>query len=254
MMPPKAFCAVTVLTIAHFSADRQVWSLSAEKHILLANIHHSITDGVSVTILQRELAAAYTAALQAADPAWEPLPVQVLPVADRPTSKALIFLVAMAWPAEAMQNRSSKYCRNEIRRCITMQYGWKINTETVVPPFLPQVVDYAAWQREHLAGAVMDVHIDFWRQTLADAPPLLELPTDRPRPDVMSLAGAEHRLTLPEAARSGLQRLAAAQQTTPFVVALTAVQVSSATVNSILPPLYILCMQHNIELSWLRLS
>ncbi len=38
-------------------------------------LHHSITDGASVGILQRELAAAYSAAAAGSRPAWGPLPV-----------------------------------------------------------------------------------------------------------------------------------------------------------------------------------
>ena len=88
-----------------------------------------------------------------------------------------------------------------------------------------KVADYAAWQREHLAGAAMDTHIEYWQKELTGAPPLLELPTDRPRPDAFSFSGAEHRFSMPEATCVGLQRLAVDHRTTPFVVALTALQV-----------------------------
>lgn len=56
-------------------------------------------------------------------------------------------------------------------------------------------------------------------------PPLLELPTDRPRPDAMSFAGAEHRFAMPASTRHGLRQLAAAERTTVFVVVLAALQV-----------------------------
>ena len=71
----------------------------------------------------------------------------------------------------------------------------------------------------------MQEQLQYWKQTLAGAPALLELPNDRPRPDTMSYAGAEHHFSLPAATRVGLQRLAEAHKTTPFVVALTALQV-----------------------------
>ncbi|HKS74562.1 MAG TPA: amino acid adenylation domain-containing protein [Terriglobales bacterium] len=53
-----------------------------------------------------------------------------------------------------------------------------------------QYGDYAAWQRQHFRGAVLDQQLSYWRKQLAGAPPLLQLPTDRPRPEVRSFQGA----------------------------------------------------------------
>ena len=83
-------------------------------------------------------------------------------------------------------------------------------------------MDYAAWQRGHMN---LEAELGWWQQKLAGAPPLLELPMDRPRPDVFSYNGDELRFSLPNAMREGLQRLAEMQQTTPFVVALSLLQV-----------------------------
>ncbi|MCU1258786.1 MAG: amino acid adenylation domain protein, partial [Bryobacterales bacterium] len=57
-------------------------------------------------------------------------------------------------------------------------------------PDLPiQYGDYAIWQRNWLRGETLDKHVEYWRQTLSGAPPVLELPTDRPRPAVPSHRG-----------------------------------------------------------------
>src|SRR5262249_25875048 len=49
-------------------------------------------------------------------------------------------------------------------------------------PELPiQYADFAAWQRERLAGAALGEDLDWWRRQLAGVPPPLRLPTDRPR-------------------------------------------------------------------------
>ena len=50
--------------------------------------------------------------------------------------------------------------------------------------------DYAAWQRQWLSGQRLQSQVDYWRETLADAPVLLELPTDRPRPAEQSFSAA----------------------------------------------------------------
>ncbi|MBV8100056.1 MAG: amino acid adenylation domain-containing protein, partial [Verrucomicrobia bacterium] len=53
-----------------------------------------------------------------------------------------------------------------------------------------QYPDYAAWQRQWLSGQRLQSQIDYWRENLADAPVLLELPTDRPRPAEQSFSAA----------------------------------------------------------------
>src|SRR5690606_18818822 len=45
-------------------------------------------------------------------------------------------------------------------------------------------VDYAVWQRGWLRGERLEAQLSYWRAQLAGSPPLLELPTDRPRPAV----------------------------------------------------------------------
>ncbi|MET0395933.1 MAG: DUF1015 family protein, partial [Longimicrobiaceae bacterium] len=70
------------------------------------------------------------------------------------------------------------------------------------PPLAPlpvQYADYAAWQRAWMESAAARGHLEFWRRTLAGAPPLLELPTDRPRPPVLRFHGATRRLHMPPA-------------------------------------------------------
>lgn len=53
-------------------------------------------------------------------------------------------------------------------------------------PLLPaleiQYADFAAWQQEQLQGANLQRLIDFWKNQMAGAPALLELPTDHARP------------------------------------------------------------------------
>lgn len=56
-----------------------------------------------------------------------------------------------------------------------------------------QYADFAHWQRQWLQGEVLENGLNYWKQQLAGAPPLLSLPTDRPRPKVQtSRANIEH--------------------------------------------------------------
>ena len=59
-----------------------------------------------------------------------------------------------------------------------------------------QYADYSAWQREYLTGATLQKQLDFWRTHLEGAP-TLDLPTDRPRPPVLSHRGGIHRFVWP---------------------------------------------------------
>ena len=94
--------------------------LGETEHVLLLTIHHIVSDGWSMGVFVRELAALYEAYV-----AGRPSPLQELPI---------------------------------------------------------QYADFAVWQREWFQGEVLEGQLSYWRQQLAGSPPLLELPTDRPRP------------------------------------------------------------------------
>ncbi len=58
-------------------------------------------------------------------------------------------------------------------------------------PELPiQYADFAVWQRENLQGEVLDEQLSYWKKQLANTPPVLALPSDRPRPETASFRGA----------------------------------------------------------------
>jgi amino acid adenylation domain-containing protein len=91
-------------------------------------------------------------------------------------------------------------------------------------PLPVQYADFAAWQREHLAGDVLERQLAWWRAALRGAPTTLELPTDRPRPPVRGAAGATHRFRLPDGTGEGLRALARREGATPFMTLLAAFQ------------------------------
>ena len=90
-------------------------------------------------------------------------------------------------------------------------------------PELPiQYADYALWQRERLQGALLAGELAFWREQLAGAPPLLALPTDRPRPAVQSVKGAWLRRPLPAGLSRALAAFGRQRGVTPFMTFLAA--------------------------------
>src|SRR5690606_8202621 len=136
--------------------------LDEAEHILLLTMHHIISDGWSMGVLVREIAALYQAFA-----AGQPSPLPELPI---------------------------------------------------------QYADYAHWQREWLQGEVLEKQLAYWRERLGDEPPVLELPTDRPRPATQTWNGASLAATLPRNLADGLKALAKQEGATLFMVLLAALQ------------------------------
>ncbi|HSK78164.1 MAG TPA: amino acid adenylation domain-containing protein, partial [Thermoanaerobaculia bacterium] len=143
--------------------------LGEAEQLLLLTMHHVISDGWSLRVLARELAALYEAGLERRP---SPLPE------------------------------------------LAIQYG-----------------DYAVWQRGWLRGEVLEAELAHWRARLAGAPPVLDLPLDRPRPAVMSSRGASRALALPPALLPLLQALARRQGVTLFMAVLAAFQALLARIS-----------------------
>jgi amino acid adenylation domain-containing protein len=87
-----------------------------------------------------------------------------------------------------------------------------------------QYADYAQWQREWLNGAALDEQLGYWREQLSGAPPLLELPTDRPRPAIQSFRGGRVRFALGPEFSKELEALSRREGATLFMTLLTAWQ------------------------------
>nr|WP_081348047.1 non-ribosomal peptide synthetase [Photorhabdus luminescens] len=91
-----------------------------------------------------------------------------------------------------------------------------------LPPLAIQYPDYAAWQRQWLSAERIQVQSDYWRAMLADAPVLLDLPTDRPRPPEQSFAGQAVPIHLDAALTTALKRLSEQHGVTLFMTLLSA--------------------------------
>ena len=92
-------------------------------------------------------------------------------------------------------------------------------------PLDSQYTDYVRWQAEMLASAEGERLWAYWQKQLAGQLPLLELPTDRPRPPVPTYRGASYDFHLNYELSSRLKALAKAQGATLYMVLLAAFQV-----------------------------
>jgi len=134
--------------------------LAETDHLLLVSMHHIVSDGWSMGVFLREIAAFYAAA-------------------------------STGRPAD-------------------------------VPELPVQYADFAVWQRAWLHGEVLDAQLAFWKNRLAGAPQILELPIDRPRPAAQSYRGAALGVSLPPALAAAVRALCRARGVTPFMALLAA--------------------------------
>jgi amino acid adenylation domain-containing protein len=130
------------------------------EHVLVLNIHHIASDGWSITVFSRELAALYRAFA-----AGQPSPLPELPL---------------------------------------------------------QYVDFAVWQREWLAGPVLESQLAWWKEQLDGAPPVHDFLGDRPRPAVQSYRGALLPIRLPRELSQRLRDLGRGEGATLFMLLLAA--------------------------------
>ena len=137
--------------------------LDDEEHIALFTMHHIVSDGWSMSVLIREVAALYEAFSH-----------------GQPSS---------------------------------------------LPELAIQYADFAVWQREWLQGEVLEGQLRYWREQLRGAPPLLEFPTDRPRPALASYNGATHFFMVPAELANALRALSQREGATLYMTLLAAFQI-----------------------------
>ena len=95
----------------------------------------------------------------------------------------------------------------------------------VVPllPDLPvQYADYALWQKEWINGKTLGIFVDHWKKILSGDLPILEIPTDRPRPALQSYRGATCRFQIPQDLSFEMKEMCRKENLTQFQILLAA--------------------------------
>src|SRR4029079_4564348 len=77
-----------------------------------------------------------------------------------------------------------------VRELAELYGAFSAGRPSPLPPLPIQYADFAAWQRRALAAPALGAELAYWRARLAEAPPTLELPADRPPPAAPSYRGA----------------------------------------------------------------
>src|SRR5262249_41780726 len=87
-----------------------------------------------------------------------------------------------------------------------------------------QYADFAVWQREYLAGGVLESEVEYWKGQLRDMV-VVEIPTDRARPVAPSYRGGWQRAEIKKELGEGLKRLSHREGATLFMVLMAAFKV-----------------------------
>ncbi|MCA1371935.1 non-ribosomal peptide synthetase, partial [Bradyrhizobium sp. BRP14] len=109
-----------------------------------------------------------------------------------------------------------------VRELSSLYRAFAAGQDDPLPSLAIQYPDYAAWQRQWLSGERLQAQAAYWRDTLSGAPARLALPTDRPRPERQSFAGASVPVVIDQDLTRGLKRLSRQHGTTLFMTVLAA--------------------------------
>ncbi|RKH18541.1 amino acid adenylation domain-containing protein, partial [Corallococcus sp. CA041A] len=209
-------------------------------------------------LVDRHEALRTTLALKGRDPVQtlQPTPVWALPVTDLgdlPDPESAVQQVARDEAGRPFDLGTGPLLRTRLLRLTSTQHvlllgmhhvvadGWSLSvmvrevatayaafasgSAPVLPELPVQYADFAAWQRGWLQGDVLADEVAWWKEQLAGAPRVLELPTDKPRPTTRSPHGALMPVHVPRGLTDRFAGLARREGATPFMALLAAWQV-----------------------------
>ncbi|HEX5885316.1 MAG TPA: amino acid adenylation domain-containing protein, partial [Pyrinomonadaceae bacterium] len=87
-----------------------------------------------------------------------------------------------------------------------------------------QYADFAHWHRESLTDDVLVREVSYWRKQLEDSPEIMNLPTDRPRPPLMTYEGDSVEFELSESLTERLRSLTRSTGSSLFMTLLASFQ------------------------------
>ena len=104
-----------------------------------------------------------------------------------------------------------------VREMAALYNAFSSGRESPLAELPVQYADFANWQRRPVQEQALKAQLDFWRQRLKDAPPMLDLPTDRSRPLSPSYKAARHSIQVPADVTAGLKKIALSHSATLFM-------------------------------------
>jgi amino acid adenylation domain-containing protein/thioester reductase-like protein len=127
---------------------------------------------------------------------------------------AMDHMISDFWSVSVLVREALMYYQGEVS-------GHPLSLE----PLPIQYTDYVRWQRERLAGPDGHRLLAYWKKQLGADLPVLDLPTDHPRPPLQTFRGDSRSISLSARLTAGLKALAGRQNATLFMTLLAAFQV-----------------------------
>ena len=112
-----------------------------------------------------------------------------------------------------------------VREIQSLYEAFAAGRPSTLPDLPIQYKDFSVWQREHLAGDVLESRQAYWRQQLGGELPLLSLPADHVRPAVQSFRGATLSRMFSGELSQALRKLSGERAATFFMTLLSAFNV-----------------------------
>ncbi len=112
-----------------------------------------------------------------------------------------------------------------IEELTTLYDAFARGAESPLPDLEIQYHDFTAWQRDWLKDERWQEQVDYWRGKLDGVPPLLELPTDAPRPEIQNWSGASLAQTLSKETAHDLRKVCVKNGSTIFMALLAVTEV-----------------------------
>jgi amino acid adenylation domain-containing protein len=112
-----------------------------------------------------------------------------------------------------------------IKELTTLYTAFAQGQTSPLPELSIQYADFAIWQRKWLQGEVLKKQLNYWKQQLSGNLPILELPTDKPRPAIQSHHGAKQFFQLSQSLTKKLKNLCQQEGSTLFMTLLAAFKV-----------------------------
>ena len=109
-----------------------------------------------------------------------------------------------------------------IKEIALLYEGFLSGQSRALQPLPIQYADFACWQRQWLSEEVLETQLNYWKQQLAGTPPILKLPTDRPRPPVQTFSGRTEQFQIEQDLTQKLKSLSQQSGGTLFMTLITA--------------------------------
>ncbi|PMB24660.1 non-ribosomal peptide synthetase, partial [Fischerella thermalis CCMEE 5319] len=116
-------------------------------------------------------------------------------------------------------------CGVFLRELSTLYAAFSTNQPSPLSELPIQYADFAVWQRDRIQGEFLADQLNYWKQQLQGELPVLQLPTDRPRPNVTTFTGAKEYFTFSAALTDALRQLSQREDATLFMSLLAAFNV-----------------------------